>query len=78
MVQIAKVLMSIHQFNPHCLPDDKFVAGDLKYLVAGNACRLMDRRRTPGWVEEIFGEAGFFRWRILDFEDKGKYWERPY
>lgn len=69
--------MRIHQFNPHSRPDDEFVAGHLKYLVAGNACRLMDRRRTPGKIEEISIEAGFFRWRILDFEDKGKYWDVP-
>ncbi len=69
--------MSLHQFNPNSLPDSQFKIGSLKYLVAGNKSRLLDQRRTPGEIEKIFAEEGMFRWRINDFEDKGKYWDLP-
>jgi hypothetical protein len=69
---------SVHQFNKHRRPDHEFIAGAVKFLVVGNACRLKDRRRTPGFIEAIFSTNGFFRWRIADFEDKGKYWDIPF
>jgi hypothetical protein len=68
---------SVHQFNENRRPDHEFIAGAERFLVAGNFCRLLDRRRTPGFVEEVFPTTGFFRWRITDFEDKGKYWDIP-
>jgi hypothetical protein len=69
--------MSTHQFNPKMLPDEQFAKGELKYIVVGNECRLLDRRRTPGIVRSIDIEGGFFRWEITDFEDMGKYWDVP-
>lgn len=56
-------------------PDTSFVNGELKYLVIGNFCRLLDKRRTPGKIIGIDMDGGFFRWEILDFEDKGKFWD---
>lgn len=65
----------IHQINPDTRPDHEFLPGTLELLAEGNACRLRDRRRTPGRIESISAESGYFRWRILDFEDKGKFWD---
>ena len=67
--------MTIHQFNPNKLPDSFFEKGSLEFLVIGNECSLLDPRRTPGVIEDIFEESGMFRWRIRDFEDKGKFWD---
>ncbi|MEC9488089.1 MAG: hypothetical protein UMV23_01170 [Halanaerobium sp.] len=69
--------MGIHQQNENRLPDEHFLPGSLEFLVAGNCCRLLDGRRTPGRIEEYFPESAMFRWRIIDFEDKGKYWDLP-
>lgn len=69
--------MGIHQFNINALSDDEFVNGEVKYLVNKNQCRLLDGRRTPGYIEEYFEETAMFRWRITDFEDKGNYWDVP-
>lgn len=66
--------MSTHQFNKNMLPDNEFVNGDLKYLVVSNECRLMDVRRTPGFIKSIDMDGGYFLWEISDFEDKGKHW----
>lgn len=68
--------MKIHQFDDKMRPDSEFQSGHLKFLCAGNRCRLMDARRTPGVIESVSPE-GFFRWRISAFEDKGKYWDVP-
>jgi len=70
--------MSTHQFNKDMLPDDHFVSGELKHLTVGNACRLMDLRRTPGFIKSIDMDGGFFRWEISDFEDKGRHWDVPF
>jgi hypothetical protein len=32
------------------LGDENFPPGELKFLVVGNECRLLDMRRTPGIV----------------------------
>ena len=69
--------MEIHKFNKNMLPDSVFVQGSVKYLVTGNKCRLLDIRRTPGIIEDYFENSAMFRWRITDFEDKGKYWDIP-
>ncbi|MGZ3768573.1 MAG: hypothetical protein ACXVCP_02415 [Bdellovibrio sp.] len=67
--------MKTHQFNKEMLPDELFEPGELRFLVIGNECRLLDKRRTPGFIKEIDLDAGFFRWEITDFEDKGRSWE---
>lgn len=67
--------MKTHQSNPNSKPDIYYKDGNLKYLVVGNECRLLDQRRTPGKIIKINLVAGFFVWQIDDFEDKGKFWE---
>ncbi|MEG1256229.1 hypothetical protein [Clostridium sp.] len=69
--------MGIHESNANSLPDSDFVNGDIKYIVKQNKCRLLDGRRTPGYIEEYFADTAMFRWRITDFEDKGNYWDVP-
>ena len=69
--------MGIYRFNRDRLPDTEFVPGTTALLVEGNYCRLLDGRRTPGMVERYFDDSAMFRWRIMDFEDKGKYWDVP-
>ncbi|MCD2346717.1 hypothetical protein [Clostridium guangxiense] len=69
--------MGIHQFNINSLSDDEFVNGEVKYIVKKNQCRLLDGRRTPGYIEDYFEDTAMFRWRIIDFEDKGNYWDLP-
>lgn len=69
--------MSVHQSNKNSLPDSEFIPGDITFLVPGNSCRLLDVRRTPGVIEAYFEDSAMFRWRITDFEDKGKYWDLP-
>ena len=70
--------MATHQSNPSARRDDYFVKGELRHLVVGNECRLLDRRRTPGKITDIDLEGGFFRWQILDFEDRGRFWDVPF
>ncbi|MCH4886166.1 hypothetical protein EZV73_01235 [Acidaminobacter sp. JC074] len=65
----------IHQDNNKKRPDSDFYPGHLKYLVKGNSCRLLDGRRTPGYIGEIFKDEGMFRFCISDYEDKGRYWD---
>ena len=69
--------MGIYRFNKDRLPDTEFAPGTIAFLVEGNYCRLLDGRRTPGMVEKYFDDSAMFRWRIMDFEDKGKYWDVP-
>ncbi len=69
--------MGIHEFNNNSLPDTEFANGELKYIVKNNRCRLLDGRRTPGYIEDYFEDTAMFRWRITDFEDKGNYWDVP-
>lgn len=67
--------MAIHQSNPNKRPDSDFVAGCLAHIVAGNSGRLLDGRRTPGYIESYDANSAMFVWRITDFEDKGRCWE---
>lgn len=67
----------VYQFDPDMLPDTCFHAGELKYVVPGNECRLMDPRRTPLRVIEVKPASGLFVVEILEFEDKGGHWELP-
>jgi hypothetical protein len=69
--------MTIHQSDPNRAADSDFLPGELAFLVPGNACRLLDGRRTPGIIEDYFPESAMFRFRIGAFEDKGKYWDLP-
>ncbi len=66
-------MMKTHQFRTNIPSDNLFLPGELKYLVPGNKCRLLDQRRTPGKILSIDMFGGFFRWEILDFEDVGKF-----
>ena len=69
--------MGIYQFNKDMLSDTEFVPGTIALLVEGNYCRLLDGRRTPGIIEKYFDDSAMFRWRIMNFEDKGKCWDVP-
>ncbi|PWB93594.1 hypothetical protein [Methylosinus sporium] len=69
---------SIHRSDPNRRPDHDFVDGELKFLVVGNFCRLLDKRRTPGRIEAVMPSSASFRWRILDFEDAGAHWDVPF
>lgn len=69
--------MDLHQNNKNKLPDTCFEKGTLYHIVPGNKGRVLDGRRTPGFIEKYDDESAMFVWRITDFEDKGKYWEVP-
>lgn len=69
--------MGTHEYDKNMKPDSEFIQGDLSFLVRGNKCRLLDGRRTAGFIEEYDWESGMFRWRITKFEDKGKHWDIP-
>lgn len=69
--------MAIHEFDENMKTDDYFVGGEYKYLVEGNNCRLLDGRRTTGFIESYFEDSAMFRWRITKYEDSGKYWDLP-
>lgn len=70
--------MSVHQYNPNRKPDSDFIKGDITFLCEGNKCRLLDGRRTPGYIEDVDYESGLFKWTITDFEDKGNHWIVPF
>lgn len=69
--------MVLHQKNENKLPDSCFEKGTFHHIVPGNKGRVLDGRRTPGFIEKYDDESAMFIWRITDFEDKGKYWEIP-
>ncbi len=69
--------MSIHQSDPNKKPDSYYLPGHTKFLVPGNKGRLLDGRRTPGYIEKIWPEYGMFRWHITGFEDRGSFWDLP-
>ncbi len=69
--------MGVHQFDENMKPDSEFISGDMSFLVEGNKCRLLDGRRTSGFIEKIFKDEGMFRWRITKYEDSGKHWDLP-
>ncbi len=66
--------MSIHMQNKDQRSDDKFVKGDISYLVENNKCRLLDGRRTPGTIKSVDIDKAMFTFLIGDYEDKGKTW----
>ena len=67
----------MHEQHEFMESDDLFVTGTLAHLVPGNEGRVLDGRRTPGYIESFDKESCMFIWRITAFEDKGKYWEIP-
>lgn len=69
--------MGTHEQDKNMRPDSEFINGDLAFLVEGNCCRLLDGRRTTGYIEKYCHESAMFRWRITKYEDTGKYWEMP-
>ncbi len=68
----------LHKDNKNKRPDSDFNHGELKYLVKNNNCRLLDGRRTPGYIGEVFKDEGMFRFCITDYEDKGRYWDMTF
>jgi hypothetical protein len=68
---------SIHEYDENRAPDSDFLPGDIELLAEGNACRLLDPRRTPGLIEKLFDDCAMFRWRITAFEHKGRCWDIP-
>ena len=69
--------MSIHQYDDKMRPDQEFITGDLSFLVEGNHGRLLDGRRTTGFIEKYDPASAMFKWRITKYEDKGTYWDMP-
>lgn len=69
--------MSIHQYDDKMRPDQQFITGDLSFLVEGNHGRLLDGRRTTGFIEKYDPASAMFKWRITKYEDKGTYWDMP-
>ena len=67
----------IHEQHIESESDDLFITGALKHIVPGNQGRVLDGRRTPGYIESFDKESCMFIWRITAFEDKGKHWEIP-
>lgn len=67
----------MHEQHELMESDDMFATGTLAYLVPGNEGRVLDGRRTPGYIEAFDKESCMFIWRITAFEDKGKCWEIP-
>lgn len=68
----------IYQFNPESRPDSDFEPGDLRFLVVGNAGRLLDDRRTPVQVMSLNPDEGTFEVEIQAFEDTGARWQVPF
>lgn len=69
--------MTLHQQHKNKLPDSYFEIGELHHIVVGNRGRVLDGRRTPGFIEKYDAESAMFIWRITGFEDKGNCWEVP-
>ena len=69
--------MAIHEFDNNMLPDSAFISAEIKHLVKGNKGRMLDGRRTPGYIEDYFPTTAMFRWRITAFEDNGNCWDLP-
>ncbi len=70
--------MSVYLKREDAPPDSNFEPGALHHLVAGNAGRVLDPRRTPITIVDIRPDTGTFVLRIDDFEDKGARWEVPF
>lgn len=57
--------------------DHNFDNGTLAHLIVGNEGRVLDGRRTPGYIEHYDKDNAMFIWRITGFEDAGNFWEIP-
>jgi len=66
--------MTLHQHDPNKRPDDEFIKGSYEFLIDGNRCRLLDGRRTPGYISDVDLKRAMFVFNITAFEDKGKTW----
>jgi len=64
-----------YQHDPAMAPDSDFQPGRLEHLVAGNACRLLDARRTPLRVVGVRAEIATFSVEVMAFEDAGATWD---
>ncbi len=69
--------MSLHKYDLSMKPDSDFIQGEFALLIEGNACRLLDGRRTTGYIENVSKTDGMFRWRITKYEDEGRCWDLP-
>jgi len=69
--------LSTHEYDNNMRPDSEFIKGNLSFLARENKCRLLDGRRTTGYIEKYFEDSAIFRWRITKYEDKGSYWDLP-
>lgn len=67
----------MHEQHTTIDPDSIFDTGTLAHLVVGNEGRVLDGRRTPGFIEHYEKDSAMFIWRITAFEDAGKCWEIP-
>ena len=67
----------MHEQHTTFEPDSNFNNGTLAHLVIGNVGRVLDGRRTPGFIESYDADSAMFIWRITEFEDTGKCWEIP-
>jgi len=67
--------MSLHQFDNNLKLDNEYLKGEIDFLIKNNKCRLLDGRRTEGYIENVFVDSGMFRWRITKYENAGDYWD---
>ena len=67
-----------YQHDPAMAPDSDFQPGRLEHLVIGNACRLLDARRTPLRVLAVRADIATFRVEVIAFEDAGATWDLPF
>lgn len=67
----------MHEHHDIVESDEFFDNGTLYHLVPGKQGRVLDGRRTPGYIESFDFGTCMFIWRITAFEDKGKCWEIP-
>lgn len=70
--------MALHQSDDNMRNDNEFISGTYKFLSEGNKCRLLDGRRTEGYIGAVEPETGMYRWHITKYEDTGKYWDMPF
>ena len=73
--------MPTHQWfesDPDRAPDSDFEPGSASHLCVGNEGRLLDSRRTPVRVKDVWYETGLAGVEILAFEDRGAVWDVPF
>ena len=67
----------VYEHDADRAPDEDFLPGELRFLVASNRGRLLDARRTPVTVTSVAADKGSFEVQIEAFEDRGARWELP-